>query len=439
MIKKVLILLLTTLPLFSDAILTRGYRESSDLDKMPKKEVRDTLTIPQSASSFSLKIKPMSYKEQQQYEKSYNQKFFKPWSRKKMGLSYREKSWQLKFSRQRIYQRNGQRISREWFRYQIKNSNFKAYESLLKPAITLRHCDLKIYPTSSDFYYNPKRTGEGFPFDYNQNSSFNINTPLMVSHYSKDKKWLYVRSGYAYGWLPIEDVAFVNWAFIKRFKSGSYAVTIQDNLSLKNGTEQTIVKLGTLFPIDRETKKYLIATKDSKGYAKVELLSALNHGIIAKKPIPFNKKNVALIANQLIGEPYGWGGKLEARDCSSLTRDFFAPFGIFLRRNSYKQARDSRRTINLKRLSLKEKKRIILKKAKPFRSLLYVRGHITLYLGSWRGEPVMLHNYWGARLKSGKKLIFGRAIITSTEIGKERADIRRSSMLIKSFKKIINF
>jgi cell wall-associated NlpC family hydrolase len=141
----------------------------------------------------------------------------------------------------------------------------------------------------------------------------------------------------------------------------------------------------------------------------------------------------------LVGEPYGWGGKMQARDCSSLTKDFFAPFGIFLRRNSKEQSHDGKRVTKLRWLSAKKKKEMILKKAKPFRSLLYVGGHVTLYLGEKKGEPIIMHNYWGSRLNNRKKRVFGRSIITTTEIGKERKDIKKRAMLLNTFSKIINF
>jgi len=221
--------------------------------------------------------------------------------------------------------------------------------------------------------------------------------------------------------------------------NNNYAVTIRDNLFIRDNNFKTIVKLGTIFPIDSKTQKYMIATRTKSGYAKIKLLKAQNNMIIAKKPIAFTPDNVALISNQLIGERYGWGGKMFARDCSSLTRDFFAPFGIFLRRNSNEQRYDGKRVISLRYMSSKTKKRVILKKAKPFRSLLYVRGHIVLYVGERKGEPIILHNYWGARLNNHKKRIFGRAILTTTQIGKERKDIKKRAMLLNTFSKIINF
>ena len=438
-INHLLLLFFLTLPLFSDAILTTGYREKSLLDTMPSKDVADTLNIKQNTTALSSQVKPMAKWEQKCYDKDYNKKFFKPWKRKRLGLSWKKKKWQFVFARQKIYSRYGSRISRKWFNYQRRNSNFKAYETVLKSAITVRHTDLKIYPSKQDFYYNPKRTGEGFPFDYNQNSSININTPLIVSHYSKDKKWAYIRCSYAYGWLPISDIALVSKYFKKQFMNNNYAVSVRDNLYIRDKGFKSIVKLGTIFPIDAKTKKYMIASKGKNGYATVKLLKVKKKWVIAKKPIAFTPANVAFISNQLVGERYGWGGKMTARDCSSMTRDFFAPFGIFLRRNSQEQRYDGKRVISLRRMSVKKKKRIILKKAKPFRSLLYVGGHITLYVGQQKGEPMILHNYWGARLNNRKKRVFGRAILTTTEIGKERKDVKKRAMLIRTFSKIINF
>ena len=438
-LSSLLILLFFTLPLLSEAILTTGYRHKSLLDKMPSFDVADTKDIKQDTRSFASQVKPMSRWEQKRYDKAYNKKFFRPWFWKKMHLSWKQKKWQFVFSRQRIYTRYGKRLPKKWFKYQKRNSNFKKYETVLKPAITLKHTDLKIYPSRQDFYYNPKRTGEGFPFDYNQNSSININTPLLVSHYSKDKKWVYIRCSYAYGWLPLKDIAFVSKDFKKKFMNNNYAVTIKDNLYIKEKNYKSIVKLGTIFPIDKKPKRYIMAIKKKNGYAKIHFLKAEKKWIIAKKPIPFTPSNVGYISKQLVGEPYGWGGKMSARDCSSLTKDFFAPFGIFLGRNSKEQVSNGKRIVRIRGLSLKKKKRVILKQAKPFRSLLYVGGHITLYVGERKGEPIILHNYWGARLNNRKKRIFARAILTTTQIGKERKDIKKRAMLLKTFSKIINF
>jgi hypothetical protein len=113
-------------------------------------------------------------------------------------------------------------------------------------------------------------------------------------------------------------------------------------------------------------------------------------------------------------------------------------FGVFLRRNSSKQALDGNR-FTIKGLEKPFKKKTIIKEAKPFRSLLYVPGHVVLYMGQYKGEPVIMHTYWGIRKKDKTKLITGRTIITTTEPGKERADVREESKLINTLQNIVSF
>ncbi len=113
-------------------------------------------------------------------------------------------------------------------------------------------------------------------------------------------------------------------------------------------------------------------------------------------------------------------------------------FGIFLRRNSSKQAQDGQ-SVFIKGLPKQAKKKRIIREAEPFRSLLYVPGHIVLYLGEYKGEPVIMHTYWGIRKNDGTKLITGRTIITTTEPGKERRDVKEKSKLINTLKTIVKF
>jgi len=218
-------------------------------------------------------------------------------------------------------------------------------------------------------------------------------------------------------------------------------MTIKDNLRLYDDKKRPIslVKLGALFPISKNGKQYLTAKQNSLGQGRIHKVNVASPRVIAKKPLPFTAKNVAMLAKEFYGEPYGWGGSYECRDCSATTRDFLGPFGIFLRRNSGKQAKDGSSTTYIKGLSKNAKKKKIIQKAEPFRSLLHVPGHIVLYLGQYKGEPVIMHTYWGIRKKNRTKLITGRTIITTTEPGKERKDIREGSKLINTLKTIIHF
>ena len=426
--------------LLADTILALGERSSSAIDTMPSNQIKDTLEIPQDTTEFTEKVIVMSADEQLEYDRLYNEKFFEPWDTGMVMLSQGEKTWQFKYAKEKTYHDNGTRIPKSWYKKQIKNSNFAISDTVSKSAITLRHTNLRLYPSSAGIYYDPKRTGEGFPFDYSQNSSVSINTPLAISHYSLDKKWVYSQTSFASGWIKVEDMAFVTEEFQNEFKNDNYSITVKDNLSLSDDNgEISLVKIGSIFPIDPITKKYLIAKKDKKGYAYLDKVTVNDVDIIAHKPIKFNPYNIAYISKQLVGEPYGWGGTHQTRDCSALTRDFFSPFGIYLSRNSRQQATNGNEFISLKGLDAKTKQKTILANAKPFRSMLFVPGHITLYLGEKKGEPIILHNYWGVRLKDGTKKVMARAIISTTKPGKELANVKKRSMLINTLTGIVNF
>ena len=443
--KKIIItfslLSLFSINIYAQTILTFGERKASDIDYMPKNQIADTRNIAQDTTPFTEQLTPMSRDEQLNYDSQYNQKYFEPWDITSMELTESEKTWQFKYAKEKTYNRDGSKISKNWYKYAIKYSNFDNYETIAKAGITLKHTDLKLYPSSKGIYYNPKRTGEGFPFDYNQNSAVYVNTPIFISHYSLDKKWVYAKTSYAFGWIKTSDIALVDSDFQNTFRNNKYAITVKDNLQLlDDGIFLSMVKMGTIFPVDPITKEYLMAKKGNNSYAKILKVKVKDSdiNIIAYKPIKFNAANVAYISKQLVGEPYGWGGKLGTRDCSALTRDFFAPFGIYLRRNSRQQAQDGQ-FISIKDMDIENKKETILANAKPCRSLLFVPGHIMLYLGEQKGEPTILHNYWGVRLNNGSKRIMGRAIVTTTKLGAERSDVRKKSMLINTLTGIVNF
>jgi len=434
------LLLFSYSSLHASYYLTEGKRQKSKIDRMPKAKIADMKKIPQDPAYYAKQIKPFPKGKQAKLDKEYNKKYFKPWTISKLSIPKKDFAWEVRFvSRKPIYREKGSVISASVYNKWIKNANYKALDSKKYKAITIRRTNVKALPTTAAFYRDPKRTGEGFPFNYNQNSALHINVPLHISHFSKDGKWAFVQASYSFGWIKVSDLALTDKSFIKTFKNNHYAVTIKDNLRLYHDKNSvSLVKLGALFPMDTKTKRLIIAKRDKKGRAVIEKLSPTPPYLVAKKPLAFTSKNVGKIAKEFYNEPYGWGGSYECRDCSATTRDFLGVFGVFIRRNSSKQALDGKR-IYIKGLSKQKKKTKIIKDAQPFRSLLHVPGHIVLYLGKYKGEPVIMHTYWGIRKNDRSKLITGRTIITTTEPGKERSDIRESSKLINTLKNIVNF
>ena len=132
---------------------------------------------------------------------------------------------------------------------------------------------------------------------------------------------------------------------------------------------------------------------------------------------------MARMANELINEPYGWGGLYGNRDCSAMIRDLFAPFGIWLPRHSEDQVKEAGYYIDLKGLTPKQKEKIIIEKGIPYLTILWRKGHVMLYIGAQNGQALIFHNIWGIKTKDlrgreGRKII-GQAVITTLRPGSE--------------------
>jgi len=416
-------------------------RPRSALDRMHFHTVKDMRTIPQDPAWYARQARPMDVMTQLRYDAAYNRRYFHPWRMTQFGEPLQEMEWAFRMvQRKPVYDSRHKQVPEKSWQWWIKNANFAALDHVQGYAVSIRHSNLRALPTRTAAYRDPWKNTEGFPFDYNQNSALYPNTPLYVSHYSIDKHWAFVHSPDAYGWVPTRDIARATPAFRRAFQTRRYAIAVRDNMVLYHDNRRiSLVKLGTLFPMDKRGRYLLLATRDDRGNAHIVKVRRPALGMVAPKPLAFTPRNVAYIARQLKRDPYGWGGIAYGRDCSATTRDFFGVFGIFLRRNSSDQAKDGKAVIDIKPLKGAAKKAAILKYARPFRSLLYVPGHIGIYIGRYKNEPVLMHTYWGVRLKDHSKYTLSHTIITTTEPGKELSALRRKSMMSNTLQKIINF
>lgn len=375
--------------------------------------------------------------DSQKASKDFFDKYFKPWSATKVSFSKIEAMWGNSYRYKKVYLENHQLATADWFDKQIINSNFDDYNTLTKKAIMLKNTNIRVLPTNSPMFYDPTQPGEGFPFDYNQNSAIKINTPIMVSHLSKDRAWAYVESGNVGGWVEIGTIAFVDKKFIQEFKNSNYFVSIKEKFPIYDPIFREYVKVATIFP--KKGDEYIIAKKDDDLNAVITYIN-LNDDEVEAMPLAFNTENRIKIAKQLMDEPYGWGGFLNNRDCSSFTQDYFATFGKYLHRNSKSQISNGK-YLDMSNLSNDEKKEFVKKNGVPFSTLVYLKGHIMLYIGIKGNEPLVMHNIWSVRLKdeTGKKYryIIGKATITTLEPGKEMKDYDEDNNILKRVEGII--
>jgi len=383
--------------------------------------IKDIRKTPQNTLYFVKDDKPLINIEfQTLLDTYYNRFFFSPWNREKPFYSKRSISWGFRlYPNREVYGENKRRIDKKWFESLKYNADLENYPSLSKWGITVSNTDLKVFPTEKPIFYSFKKAGEGFPFDYNQNSVVYAGTPVFVSHVSKDREWYLVETPFAVGWIKTKDVAFVDREFIDNYMTGRYVAFIKDDIPVldENGLFRFKGRIGMILPLLREDKDSFlvyIPVEDIDGYAVLYTASIKKENAVIK-PMTLTQKNVAKVINQTLGKNYGWGGLFQNRDCSANIRDIFVPFGIWLPRNSTAQAK-SGLFISLEGLTDKQKEEFIKRSAVPFLTLVWMPGHIMLYVGKNEGKAYVFHNFWGIKtriLNKEGRVIVGKAAITT--------------------------
>ncbi|MBN1365126.1 MAG: SH3 domain-containing protein [Syntrophaceae bacterium] len=383
----------------------------------------------------------LSTEEQAKMDEDYNKMYFSVWHNLKPAHAspINVSSIFSRFSISPGYGENKRKHSADWLKKLQQNASLENYPNALQPAITTRNTNLRMLPTQRPQFSKPDGNISGWPFDNLQISSVSANTPILLCHKSADKSWALVETSFAFGWIPVEDYARVDKIFIKSWESGRYAVIIKDKTSIFDADDNFCLRtsIGQVFPLVKEatdTLEILVATADENNCAVIKRCF-LSRQIVEPKPLPFNYANAVKISNELIDETYGWGGLYGNRDCSAMTRDFFAPFGIWLPRNSTDQAKKAGTYIDLQNLEPKQKEKIILEQGIPYLTLLWFRGHVMLYVGEHNGQALIFHNAWGLKIidcdgNEGRKII-GKSLITTLYPGTELSRLDPEGLLIK--------
>ncbi len=161
---------------------------------------------------------------------SYEKMYFQPWNINTMDIPLQNAMWAYKlFNAKNSYGENLQPLNKIFFNKIKENSNFEAYSTLNKRAITLKKLDIRAFPTSRPVLRDPNKAGEGFPFDYMQNSTIAANKPIFVSHYSKDREWVFIKSSFAYGWVKSCDIVYIDKKETDKWQNAQQVFILKDN------------------------------------------------------------------------------------------------------------------------------------------------------------------------------------------------------------------
>lgn len=362
--------------------------------------------------SSDLNTKRAESIESKELKKQYLKRHFSVWSDKFRPPKKNDMFWA-------IYDKSGfdeskKPINAQFFDGIVKSMDIDSYPSMQKKALMVKTANIRALPTIKPRFSKI----DGYPFDRWQNSLIFAYTPVIVLHSDKSKEWLLVQSSFVSGWVKADEVAFMNEKQVREMKGGEFVLPLSDKIPLyHNGAFVQNARVGMLFL--RESKKgesKIIAYKRDINGDAIKIRIDFDKKQFAPFPLPFNEANIAQMIERVGVENYGWGGAYENRDCSSFVRDIFANVGVWLPRNSKAQVEYGKMAQGSLYVELPkdnaEKIATILAQAKPFRTIIWLKGHIMLYIGEIAGKPIVAHQVWGIS-GGGEVEIFSSVSITT--------------------------
>ena len=407
--------------------------------------IRDLEVLPQDAACYlnDLQEPFISPERQAVLYADFRRRFFGPWHRQVPRFGAGEVfSGFRRYGSRRIYGETNLPLPPDWIEAMAREADVSGYPSRRLPAVAVVHAAMRTFPTEKPVFLDPSSPGRGFPFDMLQNSLVPAGTPLLITHVSRSGEWALVETDWAAGWVRWPQIALADPGFISAseekplagFWADKSPVVSRDGRFLVSG--RVGMALGLVDdPGSGDHCTVCVPVRDHLGRARLQE-ALVDRRNVCRLPFPATRKNAVRLLNALMGQNYGWGGLYENRDCSALIQDTLAPFGLFLPRNSKEQAAAGR-FVSFEGMDGPQKERCIRQQGVALLTILYMPGHVMLYLGQDPAckRAVACHAMWGLKTlgpfpEGPGRWVVGRTVITSLEAGRERSDLAPGGLLL---------
>ena len=286
---------------------------------------------------------------------------------------------------------------------------------------------MRSFPSEVPLYDSP----DTWEYDKAAETALKLWEPVLVLHTSADGKWSLVQSYDYLGWVETEKVALCDrdyWQTLCDAMKTDYLTVLAPRLAMDGsfympGQENVILKMGTILPLALNESEADNATADNchivllPRRAEDGTLATYTARIpksedVTVGSLPFTTENLLRQVFKLLGHRYGWGGTAEGWDCSSICQDAYRTVGLFLPRNSGNQ-RQLPGWHNVDGTSDADKK-AILETLLPG-AMLELKGHQTMYIGTFEGEAYVIHATHGVYDGKGDFYNANSVIVSSVE------------------------
>ncbi|MEQ8936378.1 MAG: SH3 domain-containing protein [Amphiplicatus sp.] len=311
------------------------------------------------------------------------------------------------------FTRDGRKLTgRDYKKYQrALNPGAVAEDNPVTFGLIVRRTSMRTFPTDDETY----REGTDRDIDRFQETGLFPGQPVAILHASKDGKWVFAQSYNYRAWMKKADAATSDRKTVLDFASGDdmLLVTGAKAYTVYNPDDPSVsevqLDMGTRLPLGSPeqyghdilgqnpyaTHIVVLPTANAKGALVLKPALIARSQDVSARYLAFTPRNVITQAFKFLGERYGWGHDYNGRDCTGFVSEVYKSMGILMPRNSGQQGEGSYGVnIRFDENTTYEEKLAAIKTLDPG-DLIYIPGHVMMFLGLEDGVPYVIHDVNG--------------------------------------------
>ncbi|WP_127347393.1 SH3 domain-containing protein [Pseudidiomarina mangrovi] len=288
-------------------------------------------------------------------------------------------------------------------------------ENPIRFGLALQRAAMRTFPTNDKLY----SAVDDLDIDRFQETAVFPGWPLAIVHTSADGQWYLAQSYHYLAWIEARYVAlgerqsvlayaerqpFLQVTAAKAWTNYNPHQPAHSELQLDMSTRLpllTAAEVGTALHGQNPYASHavLLPQRDSAGQLTLAPALIARHQATQIGYLPYTEANILRQAFNFLGERYGWGHDYNARDCTGFVSEVYRTMGIEMPRNSGQQGHgEFGHNIRFEADTPVAEKLQYLAELNVG-DLLYLPGHVVMYIGHVGDEPYVIHDVHGLRYR----------------------------------------
>ncbi|MCW8127760.1 NlpC/P60 family protein [Microbulbifer halophilus] len=276
--------------------------------------------------------------------------------------------------------------------------------------LVVQRASMRSYPTRERIFKHPG----GGDLDRLQETGVFPGQRVALLHESADGNWWFALNYHYAAWLPKSAVAVGDKDAIESWLDRGPRLTVTGAQERTNynpvdsRTSELLLEMGVSLPLlGAGQVGHDVHGQNPYASHIVELPVREADGSLAFEPaliarsrdvhmghLPYRPSAVLQQAFKFLGERYGWGHDYNGRDCTGFVGEVFKSFGVLMPRNSGQQGHGKFAPTRFFDEGDKEARQRALASL-TVGDLLYIPGHVMMYIGRVDGESYVIHDVTG--------------------------------------------